>query len=108
MVPMDFSSLHPDRPFASVPYAMVLRGIGNSGRFHYRVRCWNLRSLLILIHRLADGSVSKAKMDPNLVRYFVPEISTNPSAVSIIQGQAQPFPSRQMENFYLISGKRME
>ena len=25
-------------------------------------------------------------MDPNLVRYFVPEISTNPTAVSIIQG----------------------
>ena len=25
-------------------------------------------------------------MDPNLIRYFVPEISTNPSAVSIIQG----------------------
>jgi hypothetical protein len=25
-------------------------------------------------------------MDPNLVRYFVPEISANPSAVSIIQG----------------------
>ena len=35
---------------------------------------------------LGDGSVSTAKMDPNLVRYFIPEISSNPASVSILQG----------------------
>ena len=35
---------------------------------------------------VSDGSISTAKMDPNLVRYFIPEISANPAAVSIIQG----------------------
>jgi len=58
-----FQQLSPDRPFASVPYAM---SAGSAS--------------------LGDGSVSTAKMDPNLVRYFIPEISSNPASVSILQG----------------------
>ena len=58
-----FQQLTPDRSFASVPYAM---SAGSAS--------------------LGDGSVSTAKMDPNLVRYFIPEISSNPASVSILQG----------------------
>jgi hypothetical protein len=80
-----FQQLTPDRPFASVPYAMAS---GASTIQDGSITRSKLESSIIndLQASIADGSVSKAKMDPNLVRYFVPEISTNPSAVSIIQG----------------------
>ena len=80
-----FQQLTPDRSFASVPYAMVS---GASAIQDGSITRSKLESSIIndLQASIADGSVSKAKMDPNLVRYFVPEISTNPSAVSIIQG----------------------
>ena len=83
-----FQQLTPDRPFASVPYAM---SSGNAGTVDIAPgsidgsMLWP--SLLAdLNSSITDGSISKAKMDPNLVRYFVPEISTSPAAVSIIQG----------------------
>ena len=80
-----FQLLTPDRSFASVPYAMVS---GTAAIQDGSITRSKLESSIIndLQASIADGSVSKAKMDPNLVRYFVPEISTNPSAVSIIQG----------------------
>ena len=80
-----FQQLTPDRPFASVPYAMAS---GASTIQDGSITRSKLESSIIndLQASIADGSVSKAKMDPNLVRYFVPEISANPSAVSIIQG----------------------
>jgi len=80
-----FQQLTPDRSFASVPYAMVS---GASAIQDGSITRSKLESSIIndLQASIADGSVSKGKMDPNLVRYFVPEISTNPSAVSIIQG----------------------
>ena len=83
MVPMDFSSL---LPIVLLPPFPMRLSAGNSGRFD--ITGSKLESSIIndLNSSIADGSVSKAKMDPNLVRYFVPEISTNPSAVSIIQG----------------------
>ena len=80
-----FQQLTPDRSFASVPYAMTS---GAAPIQDGSITRSKLESSIIndLQASIADGSVSKAKMDPNLVRYFVPEISTNPSAVSIIQG----------------------
>jgi hypothetical protein len=80
-----FQQLTPDRSFASVPYAMAS---GASTIQDGSITRSKLESSIIndLQASIADGSVSKAKMDPNLVRYFVPEISSNPSAVSIIQG----------------------
>jgi len=60
-----FQLLTPDRPFASVPYAM------SAGSAF-----------------LGDGSVNSTKMDPNLIRYFIPEISTNPSSISLLQGES--------------------
>jgi hypothetical protein len=80
-----FQQLTPDRPFASVPYAMAS---GASAIQDGSISRSKLESSILndLQASIADGSVSKAKMDPNLVRYFVPEISTNPSAVSVIQG----------------------
>ena len=80
-----FQQLIPDRSFASVPYAMTS---GATVIQDGSITRSKLESSIIndLQASIADGSVSKAKMDPNLVRYFVPEISTNPSAVSIIQG----------------------
>lgn len=60
-----FQLLAPDQPFASVPYAM------SAGSAF-----------------LGDGSVSSSKMDPNLIRYFIPEISTNPSSISLLQGES--------------------
>jgi hypothetical protein len=80
-----FQQLTPDRSFASVPYAMAS---GASTIQDGSITRSKLESSILndLQSSIADGSVSKAKMDPNLVRYFVPEISTNPSAVSIIQG----------------------
>jgi hypothetical protein len=80
-----FQQLTPDRHFASVPYAMAS---GASTIQDGSITLSKLESSIIndLQASIADGSVSKAKMDPNLVRYFVPEISANPSAVSIIQG----------------------
>ena len=60
-----FQLLTPDRPFASVPYAM------SAGSAF-----------------LVDGSVTSTKMDPNLIRYFIPEISTNPSSISLLQGES--------------------
>jgi hypothetical protein len=80
-----FQQLTPDRPFASVPYAMAS---GASAIQDGSITRSKLESSIIndLQSSIADGSVLKAKMDPNLVRYFIPEISANPSAVSIIQG----------------------
>jgi len=80
-----FQQLTPDRPFASVPYAMAS---GASAIQDGSITRSKLESSIIndLQTSISDGSVSKAKMDPNLVRYFIPEISTNPAAVSIIQG----------------------
>ena len=80
-----FQQLTPDRSFASVPYAMVS---GAAPIQDGSITRSKLESSILndLQSSIADGSVSKAKMDPNLVRYFIPEISTNPSAVSIIQG----------------------
>jgi hypothetical protein len=80
-----FQQLTPDRSFASVPYAMAS---GVSAIQDGSITRSKLESSILndLQSSIADGSVSKAKMDPNLVRYFVPEISANPSAVSIIQG----------------------
>ena len=80
-----FQQLTPDRSFASVPYAMTsgVAPIQDGSITRSKLESSILNDLQSSI---ADGSVSKAKMDPNLVRYFVPEISTNPSAVSIIQG----------------------
>ena len=80
-----FQQLNPDRSFASVPYAMTS---GATVIQDGSITRSKLESSIIndLQASIADGSVSKAKMDPNLVRYFAPEISTNPSAVSIIQG----------------------
>lgn len=80
-----FQQLTPDRSFASVPYAMTS---GAAPIQDGSITRSKLESSIIndLQASITDGSVSKAKMDPNLIRYFVPEISTNPSAVSIIQG----------------------
>ena len=64
MVPMDFSSLLPIVLLLSVPYAIV-QGLRNcTGSI--MDRCWHLLSM-IFNSSIADGSVSKAKMDPNLV-----------------------------------------
>ena len=102
-----FQQLTPDRPFASVPYAISAGNAGTVDIAPGSIDGSMLSASLLadLNSSITDGSVSKVKMDPNLVRYFVPEISTNPSAVSIIQGTGTTLPSRQMENFYLISGK---
>jgi sulfatase modifying factor 1 len=35
---------------------------------------------------IGAGSISQVQMDPNLVRYFIPEISNNPAPVQIVQG----------------------
>ena len=83
-----FQQLTPDRPFASVPYAISAGNAGTVDIAPGSIDGSMLSASLLadLNSSITDGSVSKAKMDPNLIRYFVPEISTNPSAVSIIQG----------------------
>ena len=83
-----FQQLTPDRPFASVPYAISAGNAGTVDIAPGSIDGSMLSASLLadLNSSITDGSVSKAKMDPNLVRYFVPEISTNPSPVSIIQG----------------------
>ena len=83
-----FQQLTPDRPFASVPYAMSSGNAGTVDIAPGSIDGSMLSPSLLadLNSSITDGSISKAKMDPNLVRYFVPEISTNPAAVSIIQG----------------------
>jgi hypothetical protein len=53
-----FQQISPDRRFASVPYVLGI----------------------------SDGSVSSAKLDPNLTRYFSPSIEMAPVATSVIQG----------------------
>ena len=80
-----FQQLSPDRPFASVPYAL---SAGSARIEDGSITRSKLESSIIndLQSSIADGSVSKAKMDPNLVRYFIPEISASPASVSIIQG----------------------
>jgi len=75
-----FQQLTPDRPFASVPYALsAASAVIAPGSINGSMLSPSLLSDL-------NGSISTAKMDPNLVRYFIPEISANPAAVSIIQG----------------------
>ena len=83
-----FQQLTPDRSFASVPYAFSAGSAGSANIAPGSINGSMLAPSLLsdLNSSISDGSVSKAKMDPNLVRYFVPEISANPSAVSIIQG----------------------
>jgi hypothetical protein len=83
-----FQQLTPDRSFASVPYALSAGSAGSANIAPGSINGSMLAPSLLsdLNSSISDGSVSKAKMDPNLVRYFVPEISANPSAVSIIQG----------------------
>jgi hypothetical protein len=80
-----FQQLSPDRPFASVPYAL---SAGSAEVEDGSITRSKLESSIIndLQTSITDGSVSKAKMDPNLVRYFIPEISASPASVSIIQG----------------------
>jgi hypothetical protein len=75
-----FQQLTPDRPFASVPYALSAASSV--------IAPGSINGLMLSPSLLSDlnGSISTAKMDPNLVRYFIPEISVNPAAVSIIQG----------------------
>ena len=53
-----FEQIMPDRRFASVPYVLGI----------------------------SDGSISSAKLDPNLTRYFSPSIEVAPVATSVIQG----------------------
>jgi len=75
-----FQQLTPDRPFASVPYALsAASAVIAPGSINGSMLSPSLLSDL-------NGSISTAKMDPNLVRYFIPEISANPAAISIIQG----------------------
>ena len=83
-----FQQLTPDRPFASVPYAISAGNASYAEIAPGSIQGSMLDASLLadLNSSLEDGSVSIAKMDPNLVRYFVPEISTSPAAVSIIQG----------------------
>jgi formylglycine-generating enzyme required for sulfatase activity len=105
-----FQQLSPDRPFASVPYAFSAETAGSAhiapgsivgpmldasllADLNASIGQGSItRSMLEasifddLNASITDGSISTAKMDPNLVRYFVPEISLDPSAVSIIQG----------------------
>ena len=102
-----FQQLSPDRPFVSVPYALSSGSAGiapgyiqgpmlapslladlNASISNGSITRSMLESSVLndLNASLANGSVSTAKMDPNLVRYFIPEISSNPAAVSIIQG----------------------
>jgi formylglycine-generating enzyme required for sulfatase activity len=75
-----FQQLTPDRPFASVPYALSAASSV--------IAPGSINGLMLSPSLLSDlnGSISTAKMDPNLVRYFIPEISANPAAISIIQG----------------------
>ena len=105
-----FQQLSPDRSFASVPYAFSAETAGsahiapgsivgpmldaslladlNASIGQGSITRSMLEASIIddLNASITDGSISTAKMDPNLVRYFVPEISLDPSAVSIIQG----------------------
>ena len=102
-----FQQLTPDRPFASVPYALSAAAAGIApGSINGSMLSPSLLSdlngsiasgsidgsmlapslLADLNGSVSDGSISTAKMDPNLVRYFKPEISANPAAISIIQG----------------------
>ncbi len=83
-----FQQLTPDRSFASVPYALSAASAGSADIAPGSINGSMLAPSLLsdLNSSISDGSVSTAKMDPNLVRYFIPEISTNPAAVSIIQG----------------------
>ena len=80
-----FQQLTPDRPFVSVPYALsAAAAVIGTGSIDGSMLSPSL--LADLNESVSDGSISKAKMDPNLVRYFIPEISANPAAISIIQG----------------------
>ena len=80
-----FQQLTPDRPFASVPYALsAASAVIATGSIEGSMLSPSL--LADLNGSVSDGSISTAKMDPNLVRYFIPEISANPAAISIIQG----------------------
>ena len=105
-----FQQLSPDRPFASVPYALSAGSAGSAniapGSIDGSMLATSLLSdlngsmapgsidgsmllpslLADLNSSISDGSVSAAKMDSNLVRYFIPEVSANPAAVSVIQG----------------------
>ena len=83
-----FQQLTPDRSFASVPYALSAGSAGSANIAPGSINGSMLAPSLLsdLNSSITDGSISKAKMDPNLVRYFIPEISANPAAVSIIQG----------------------
>jgi hypothetical protein len=83
-----FQQLTPDRSFASVPYALSAGSAGYANIAPGSINGSMLAPSLLsdLNSSISDGSVSTAKMDPNLVRYFIPEISANPVAVSIIQG----------------------
>jgi formylglycine-generating enzyme required for sulfatase activity len=102
-----FQQLTPDRPFASVPYALsAASAVIAPGSINGSMLSPSLLSdlngsiatgsidgsmlspslLADLNGSVFDGSISTAKMDPNLVRYFIPEISANPAAISIIQG----------------------
>ena len=83
-----FQQLTPDRSFASVPYALSAGSAGSADIAPGSINGSMLAPSLLtdLNSSISNGSVSTAKMDPNLVRYFIPEISANPSAVSIIQG----------------------
>ena len=105
-----FQQLSPDRHFASVPYALSAGSAGSAniapGSIDGSMLATSLLSdlngsmapgsidgsmllpslLADLNSSISDGSVSTAKMDSNLVRYFIPEVSANPAAVSVIQG----------------------
>jgi hypothetical protein len=83
-----FQQLTPDRSFASVPYALSAGSAGSANIAPGSINGSMLAPSLLsdLNSSISDGSVSMAKMDPNLVRYFIPEISASPASVSIIQG----------------------
>jgi formylglycine-generating enzyme required for sulfatase activity len=102
-----FQQLTPDRPFTSVPYALsaasavIAPGSINGSMLspslisdlNGSIATGSIDGSMLSPSLLADlngsvfdGSISTAKMDPNLVRYFIPEISANPAAISIIQG----------------------
>ena len=58
-----FQHLQPDRPFASVPYALAAGNVG-----------------------LAPGSVTVAQLDQSIVEYLQPEIVAQPSTRSAVAG----------------------
>ena len=105
-----FQQLTPDRPFASVPYALssgsaesveiapgsIQRSMLdasflaelNSSISEGSITRSMLESSILndLNESIPAGSITSSQMDPNLVRYFVPEISSNPIPVSVLQG----------------------